>query len=126
MNQISINITIVILLLISSCTSIKDKPQLQLSTYTYDFGIIKKDTSYTGSVVLTNIGNSSLHIEDISAGCSCTKSTLSNCDIQPGDTSLLTFTYNSLGKKGMQENYIILKANTDSLIYVLQINANIK
>jgi len=113
-------------LFISSCISSNKGPDLQLSTYNYDFGSIQRDSSYNGSVIIKNIGHSSLTINDIDAGCFCTNAYSSKKQINPGDTSLLTFTYNTMGKFGEQENYIIIYANTDSSIHNLQLRAQIK
>lgn len=113
-------------LILSSCHSSKKGPELKLSTYFYDFGDIKSDSLYKGSVILRNTGHLPLHVENVSADCSCTDILLNKDEIQPGDTSLLNFTYNTFRKSGKQENYILVIANTDSLIHALQINANVK
>lgn len=119
-------IILVLVAILSSCHSSNKKPELELSTYIYDFGDIENDSLYKGSLILKNAGRLLLHVEDISADCSCTNILLNKNEIQPGDTSLLNFTYNTFGKSGKQENYIIITANTDSLIHALQINAHVK
>lgn len=119
-------IILVFVAILSSCHSSSKKPELELSTYIYDFGGLKNDSLYKGSVILRNTGRLPLQIENIDAGCSCTNILLNKDEIQPGDTSLLNFTYNTFGKSGKQENYILITANTDSLIHVLQINAHVK
>jgi hypothetical protein len=110
-------------LFFSSCYYAKKKPELHLSIEDYDFGEIKTDSIYTGSVIITNSGNAPLVIDDINPGCGCTSVNVTKNIILPEDTCLLNFSYNTRNKKGFQENYIILTTNTDSVVHLLQINA---
>jgi hypothetical protein len=118
------SVIILLLGLLFSCK--KTNPQLTMQSYIYDYGYIKNDSLYNGSVILKNVGGSPLIIENVSADCGCTNVSLSKNKIEPEDTCLLSFTYNSFYKEGKQENYIFITTNTDSLIHALQINAYVK
>ncbi|WP_459683958.1 DUF1573 domain-containing protein [Viscerimonas tarda] len=89
----------------------------------YNYGEIKKDSLYKGFVIIKNIGRSVLIIKDVSPDCGCTKILLSKNEIEPKDTCMLSFSYNTFYKHGNQENYILITANTDSIVHVLQISA---
>jgi hypothetical protein len=117
-----ISLLVFLFLTIVSCYSRK-KPELLLSVENYDFGNVKKDSVYKGSVIITNSGNATLFIENTNSGCGCTSVNISKNTILSKDTCLLTFTYNTHNKKEYQENFITLIANTDSLVHILQINA---
>jgi hypothetical protein len=120
-------IILVFFIILTSCQNTsKKKPELELSTYIYDYGDIKNDSLYNGSAILKNTGSLLLKIDNISADCACTNLSLNKNEIQPGDTCLLSFTYNTFSKEGEQENYIFITANTDSVIHILQINAYVK
>jgi Protein of unknown function (DUF1573). len=108
------------------CSCVPDKrAMLELSTPSFDFGSIMKDSIYEGNVIITNSGNVSLVIEKINPGCGCTTANLSKEIILPDDTCMLTFSYNTLNKIGKQNNFITIIANTDSLVHILEINADV-
>jgi hypothetical protein len=112
-------------LLFFSCYSEK-KSELTLSVENYDFGNVKRDSIYRGNVIITNTGNAPLIIENINPDCGCTSVNVSKDTILSKDTCLLTFMYKTHNKRGYQENFISIIANTDSLVHILQINANVE
>lgn len=114
-----------LLFLFYSCLSEK-KAELILSTQCYDFGNIMTDSIYEGSVIITNSGKAPLVIESVHPGCGCTTSNISKDTILSKDSCLLSFQYNTHSKMGYQENYITIIANTDSLVHMLQVKANVQ
>ena len=117
-------LVIIIAFLVLSCKP--HKPKLEFSNYTYDFGHIKKDSIYLGHSQIRNTGNDTLKIMQISVDCSCTKVEITKHIILPNDSAIVKFKYRTFGKKGKQENFITIVANTDSLIHLLQINSLVK
>lgn len=113
----------VFLLLTFLCSCTKKKSELKLLNYSYDFGIIKKDSIYQGKIIIKNTGNDTLKIQKISPDCSCTNAYSTKKLILPNDTCLVKFTYNTYHKISRQENFIIIIANTDSIFHLLQIKA---
>lgn len=99
------------------------KPNLKLSSYVYDLNITNQDSTYKGSAIITNSGKGKLEINRINTGCGCTNAEISKNILAPKDTTLLKFTYDPKGKMGYQEEYIIIEANTDSLVHLLKVTA---
>ncbi|MDR0574020.1 MAG: DUF1573 domain-containing protein [Tannerella sp.] len=124
-NNFQLSVLLFSVLIIVSCHS-KKNPELVLSVENYDFGNVRKDSIYKGNVIITNSGNAPLIIDNINPGCGCTSVSVTKNIIPPKDTCLLNFSYNTHKKKGIQENFITLIANTDSLVHILQINAYVE
>lgn len=103
------------------CTS--PKPELKLSVGDYDFGLLQPDTIYNGSVIVENTGGSTLKIRQVGADCSCTDTFVTKNELLPTDTCLLNFSFNTKAKRGYQNNYIFIEANTDSMVYLLSIHS---
>lgn len=101
-------------------------PNLQLSEYTHHFIIKDKNSPYNGTVTISNCGDADLIIENISTGCGCTNAVVDKETIKPKDSALLQFTYNPRGKSGHQEEYIVIQANTDSIVHLLCISTYIE
>lgn len=120
-NKITIFFT---LALVFSCGN--PSSQLKLFPEVYDYGELEKDSLFRGSAIIKNAGKSILIIENVSPDCGCTRVILSKMAINPKDTCLMQFSYNTFNKKGQQENFILLTANTDSIVHALQINAFVK
>lgn len=112
---------VVFVFLLSACQH--PKPMLMLSSDLYDFKEIAKNKHYRGSSVIKNTGDDTLKIFQIEAGCSCTQAYTTKNILLPNDTCKLNFTYNTQNKQGLEEFYICIYANTDSLVHLLKIRA---
>lgn len=113
----------IVLMIFFSCRHKENKVELKLSTYSYDLGEIVADSIYHGVVTVINPGKSKLVINEVSTGCGCTKAFVDNNTIEPKDSSFLHFSFNPKGRQGEQDEYVILGANTDSIIHILQVKA---
>lgn len=116
-----LKIVIVFFLLLTACQ--QKKPVLQLSAYCYDFKELQKNNHYNGCVIIKNTGNDTLKIFQTDTGCGCTKASVTKNLLQPHDSCILNFTYNTENKQGAQEEYVGIYANTDSLVHLLKIKA---
>lgn len=112
---------IVIFLLLCACQG--KQAQVRLSEYRYDFGEIQANRLYSGEATITNTGNDTLKILDVNGSCGCTQARVTKRELMPGDTCRLDFTYNTRGKRGEEQEYICLFANTDSVVHLLRIQA---
>lgn len=99
------------------------KSNLKFIPNTYNFGKIKKDSIFIGYALIENIGDDTLKIKQIGSDCGCTSVDISKRIILPKDTAKIKFKYRTTNKHGSQENFIIVIANTDSLVHMLQINS---
>ena len=109
-------------LLLTACQH-SQKPILQLSTYCYNFYELQKNKNYLGNVMIKNTGNDTLKIFQIGTSCGWTDASITQKLLQPQDSCTLNFTYNTQNKQGIQEEYISIYANTDSLVHLLKIKA---
>ncbi len=117
-------IPILCLFLLVSCGT--KRADLRLEEYVYDFGEIPAGEIFEGSTVIRNTGGSDLVIRTVGAGCGCTRAGTYKTVVPPNDTTLLTFTYNTTGKRGLQNEYVVITANTDSLVHLMAIQASVR
>lgn len=88
----------------------------------YDFGTINEGDVVEGVFKITNAGKVDLIITSAKATCGCTVPTWPKEALKPGDSSELTFTFNSRGRSGKQTKSITLQTNTDKVTEVLRIS----
>jgi hypothetical protein len=62
--------------------------------------------------VIENKGDVPLEIYSYDVECSCTSISFDTQPIPPGKSSSLTLRFDSSGKKGLQDRYILLETNT--------------
>lgn len=88
----------------------------------YDFGTINEGDVVDGVFKITNAGKVDLVITSAKATCGCTVPTWPKEAIKPGETSELTFKFNSRGRSGKQTKSITLQTNTEKVTEVLRIS----
>jgi hypothetical protein len=86
-------------------------PKLSFENSVYDFGDIKQGDQVSTEFVFTNMGKSVLNIREIKASCGCTIGNLEKNDIEPGDTGSIKVTFNSRGRRGIQQKSISIFSN---------------
>ena len=102
-------------------------PRLSFDKTVYDFGNIKADTKVETQFTLTNTGKSDLNIRETKANCGCTVTKLENSTIKPGESTILKVSFNSTGRRGMQQKSITIfsndpKGRTQRLIIKARVN----
>lgn len=108
-----------------SCSHTESQ-NLVLSKYQYDFGKVKQGELCNGQVKLYNLGQKVVHISKVVGDCSCTTAFIVNRTIAKGDSTILHFTLNTKNKKGEIENFVIVEANTDSILHYVKLTANVE
>jgi len=91
----------------------------------YDFGNVKEDEMYNGYFIVKNTGTITLAIYDVSTECGCTVIDSYKKLVQPKDTCMIRFSFNTLGKSGIQNKTITMVTNTDTTTHFLKIKANV-
>ena len=91
----------------------------------YDFGEVIEGDVIEGAFNITNKGKVDLIITSAKASCGCTVPSWPKEPIKPGESSELTFSFNSKGRTGKQSKSITIKANTENLTERLRITGNI-
>lgn len=90
-----------------------DGPTMKFEYITHDFGKIQMGDKVTYKYNFTNAGKGPLIITDAVASCGCTIPTWPKAPIKPGDSGQIVVTFNSAGKKGLQDKQITITANTN-------------
>ena len=108
-----------------ACTNKADH-SLVLSQYEYNFGKVKQGTLCTGNVKVYNWGNKDIRIRQVKGDCGCTTVYIDKHTIASNDSTSLHFTLDTKNKKGDIENFIIIEANTDSIIHYVQVHAKVE
>lgn len=98
---------------------------IQLPEIQHDFGTIVKNSSVTHLFKIKNVGENPLTIENVKASCGCTVPEWPKEAIAPGAESTIKVTFNSAGKRGVQNKAITITANTDPVNTRLYIKATI-
>lgn len=107
----------------TSCSSL-NTPNLILSNYHVNFGKVKEGTTCSTDIKLYNTGESTLNIRSITTDCSCTRAIINNKNIDPNDSTIIHISLNTKGKKNYNENFVIIQANTDTIIHYVSIISN--
>ncbi|HAA10198.1 MAG TPA: DUF1573 domain-containing protein [Cytophagales bacterium] len=86
-------------------------PKLIFQEDFHDFEVVNQGDSVTTTFTLTNEGQSVLEIRDLSPNCTCTTATLGTQTLTPGESTELTVTFNSTGRRGMQNKAVTIFSN---------------
>jgi uncharacterized cupredoxin-like copper-binding protein len=87
------------------------QPKLVLQQTSYDFGDIKQGEKVSHDFVLSNSGGDLLTISNVSASCGCTAATPEKNELAPGESTNLTVSFNSSGRRGKQNKTIRIFSN---------------
>lgn len=91
-----------------------NSPKMVFEKTEFEFGTIKAGEKATNNFVFTNTGKSDLIIRKIKASCGCTATNPEKMVIKPGESSHITATFSSAGKKGHQNKTITVITNDPS------------
>lgn len=120
-----------LVILIVSCSEKKhsrgsdENTTININKRVCDFGDLKEDEMYNGSFIMKNTGTKVLVIYDITAECGCTVIDSYKKLVEPQDTCMIKFSFNTLGKSGIQNKTITMVTNTDPATHFLKIKANV-
>jgi len=100
-------------------------PAFKFDAEEHDFGRISDGEKVSYTFKFSNSGKSDLIISDAKATCGCTVADYPKTPIKPGEESGITVSFNSEGKKGIQNKTVTLVANTQPNTKVLTIKAEV-
>lgn len=109
----------------SSCTKNKQK-SLVLSKYECNFGKVRHGVLCADFVKLYNKGKKDIRVSRVGGDCGCTTVLIDKRIIVPGDSTVLHFSLDTKEKIGKIENYIIIEANTDSVVHYVRLLATVE
>lgn len=80
----------------------------------YNFGTIAPGAVVRHTFELRNTGTAPLVISTIGVSCGCTTPNWTKTPIAPGKVGLVTVTFNSAGKTGVQNKILTVESNSDT------------
>ncbi|MDD2635874.1 MAG: DUF1573 domain-containing protein [Bacteroidales bacterium] len=86
-------------------------PKIEFDNTQFEFGTLKQGEKSSNNFTFKNTGKSDLVIRKIRASCGCTATNPEKMVVKPGETSYLTVTFNSNGKRGRQNKTITVITN---------------
>lgn len=103
-----------------------EMPQISFEKTEFDGGDLIAGEKLTYKFRFTNSGGSPLRITNVKASCGCTASKPESEVIQPGESSYITATFNSRGRRGRQHKTITVRSNDPKNgVVVLHLRANV-
>jgi hypothetical protein len=113
-NRLSISATIEEDFTHLTADELANSPKIKFENTDFEFGTIKSGEKTSYNFVFTNVGKSDLVIRKIKASCGCTATNPEKMIIKPGESSHITTTFSSAGKKGKQNKTITIITNDPS------------
>ena len=95
--------------------------KVKIENETFDFGIIKQNTSVSTEFIIENIGPEPLIIRSAKAGCGCTVPQWPKEKIAVGDKANIKVTFNSGSRQGKINKNVTLVTNAIPSVQVLTI-----
>jgi len=89
-------------------------PKLKFEKNVHDFGTIKQNDVVTTEFLFTNTGKQELNIRKTKANCGCTASEPEKTTLEPGESSSIKVTFNSRGRRGVQQKSVTIFSNDPS------------
>jgi len=100
-----------------------DLPVIEFDKEVHDFGKVYQGEKVTFNFKFKNVGKSNLLITRVNTSCGCTASEFPREPIKPGERKSLRVTFDSDGRKGVQNKTITVVSNCQPDIKVLRIKA---
>jgi hypothetical protein len=91
-----------------------EAPRLKIENSVYDFGAIRQGETVTTDFIITNTGKRDLNIRQTRATCGCTASKPEKSDLKPGESSIIKVTFDSSGRSGDQNKFVLVYSNDPS------------
>ncbi len=100
-------------------------PKMYFEETVHNFGNIIQGERLIYGFKFTNIGGSDLIITRVSSSCGCTVGDYPKQAIKPGDTGVIEVTFDSKGRKGIQNKTVTILANTEPNSTTLRIKGKV-
>lgn len=100
-------------------------PKVEFKKMEHDFGTVIQGERVTYGFRFTNTGNADLLLSKVKTSCGCTATNYPVDPIKPGESKLITVSFNSENRIGFQNKRITVLCNANPSKYVLKIQADI-
>lgn len=98
-------------------------PVIEFEKEIHDFGKVIQGERVSYGFKFKNTGKSDLVISQVKTSCGCTALKFSKEPIKPGEERVITVTFNSSGRKGIQNKTITVLSNCQPSTTVVRIKA---
>jgi len=88
-----------------------DQPIITVEPEVMDFGVLQQNESRSGEITIRNIGGTMLQIRDIKSDCGCTVAEVNQRELEPGESTILSVTFNSKKFEGPQTKLVKIYTN---------------
>lgn len=100
-------------------------PQIEFEKDLHDFGKVIQGEKVSVSFKFKNTGKSDLVISQVHSSCGCTVTKFTKDAIKPGGSDKITVTFDSQGRKGIQNKAITVVSNCQPPTSIIRIKASI-
>jgi hypothetical protein len=100
-------------------------PQITFEKDLHDFGKVIQGEKVSYSFKFKNTGNSDLVISQVHSSCGCTVMKFPKDAIKPGGSDKVTVTFDSQGRKGIQNKAVTVVSNCQPPTSIIRIKASI-
>jgi hypothetical protein len=107
----------------SGDNSLDELPVISFSKQIHDFGKIIQGEKVSFNFRFTNTGKSDLVISQVNSSCGCTVTRFPKKAIKPGEKDKITVTFDSEGRKGIQNKTITVASNCQPNKTILRVKA---
>ena len=87
------------------------EPKVGIQQLEHDFGNINQGDIVNHSFLISNNGGDLLKILDVRASCGCTAASPDKKELKPGESTNISVTFNSKGRKGPQTKIVTVTTN---------------
>lgn len=113
-------------LLILAAIPALPRAELRWLSTDYDYGTFKEAAGpQTGSVKAVNDGETATYIQRVRPSCGCTDATYTDGEIMPGDTAVVTFTYDPRQRPGAFDKTVKVYEGDDKKITSIRIHGRV-
>jgi len=100
-------------------------PRIEFEKDVHDFGKVIQGEIVTFGFKFKNTGNADLVISQVKTSCGCTVPKFPKEVIKPGEEKVLSVTFNSEGRKGVQNKTATVVSNCQPNTKIIRIKAQV-
>ncbi|HRX50491.1 MAG TPA: DUF1573 domain-containing protein [Candidatus Krumholzibacteria bacterium] len=100
-----------VLLAAGPAAALDPLPAIMVSPETFDFGTLDQKQVRTTEITVTNAGGAPLEIERLETTCGCTAAEPAKKLLEPGESTLVTITFDSKTFSGEQHKSVLIHSN---------------
>lgn len=121
----AIMLALMTIITVSSCKEGSDYTEFSISKRVFSFENVKAGEVCLDSFFIKNDGEKTSIIKKAYGDCSCLKVKMTKNVVRPGETAKVNFSLNTKNKYGHEKNFILIEANTDSMLHYVTIISDV-